>query len=101
MGSSRNLGQRVRTYPKPSLKDTSRFRRDFHKLGFDKFKLTLVMIPDTLYRPNLEIALEQYYFFTLVPGYNDIPVAGSGGNTTFTEESRIKKISEKGQPVYL
>lgn len=101
IGSSRNLNERVRSYFKPGIKNISRFRRALHGQGFDKFTLSIIIIPADMYRPQLEIALEQYYFFNEKPEYNDIPVAGSGGQTFFDGEKLEKQIALRGEKVYV
>lgn len=49
----------------------------------------------------IHIAFEQYLFFKLKPEFNDVYVAGSGGDLTYTADILIKKMKIRGIPLYV
>jgi hypothetical protein len=77
VGSTQNLGERLRHYFKSHTGDRPRsILRDIRDTGINLFNLRVYLIPKELQELRLLLALEQYYILTLNPGNNDILVAG-------------------------
>lgn len=77
VGSTQNLGERLRHYFKVHKAVNLRtILRDIRDTGINLFQIRIFLIPKHLQELRLLLALEQYYILTLNPGNNDILVAG-------------------------
>lgn len=77
VGSTQNLGERLRHYFKAHKGENIRtILRDIRNTGINLFQMRIFLIPEHLQELRLLLALEQYYILTLNPGNNDILVAG-------------------------
>ena len=77
VGSTQNLGERLRHYFKLHNGDKLRsILRDIRNTGINLFQVRIYLIPEHLRELRLLLALEQYYILVQNPGNNDILVAG-------------------------
>lgn len=76
VGSTQNLGQRLRHYFKNHKGDNLRsILRDIQDTGINLFQVRIYILPGHLRELRLLLALEQYYILSLNPSNNDILVA--------------------------
>ena len=104
IGSTINSGQRIRVYLKPgspmkAIKGS--FGRHLAKNKLNDLRLSVAVIPAHLSRDNFNLVLEQILFLKHYPEFNDVYVAGSGGETVFSAEDLIKKMKVRGTPIYV
>lgn len=104
IGSSKNSGQRIRVYFKPGSPVKiirGSFGRHLFKNKLNDLRLSVAILPPHLCRDNLNLAFEQILFLKYNPEFNDVNIAGSGGETVFNEEALITKMKVRGTPIYV
>jgi group I intron endonuclease len=108
VGSSINLGSRVRYYFKPSVRATENrlIIQSLNKYGVENFTLSIYKIDPKLFETQFKPleysrALEQYYIFTSNSVLNNIKVAGANPGGPMDENTKLSIGKANRKPLYV
>lgn len=108
VGSSINLGSRVRTYFQPGIRanESRLIIQSLNKYGVENFTLSIYKIDPKLFENNFKPldfsrALEQYYIFTLNSVLNEIKVAGGFPGGPMEENTKLAIGKANSIPIYV
>jgi hypothetical protein len=108
VGSTINLGSRVRTYFQPGVRanESRLIIQSLNNYGVENFTLSIYKIDPKLFKTNFKPldfsrALEQYYIFTFNSVLNEIKVAGGFSGGPMEENTKLAIGKANSVPIYV